>query len=226
MQYYLDSAKMDEIRYGYEYLGIDGVTTNPRHIMASGKPLAYFTDTMGQWLGDNKLLGADSFPVSVEIDPFLSTWQDMAEAGRHMGALCENFVIKLPCNGEGLIAARKLESQGVRTNVTLVFSASQAIPAGRLGAKFVSPFVGWREESGEEGFEFIADIATIYANYGFETQIIAAALRSGKHLVQAALAGADITTCSLDVYKGSFEHPFTTKGLDIFRDAWKNTAKE
>lgn len=226
MQYFLDSAKMDEIRYGYEYLGIDGVTTNPKHIMASGRPLAAFIEDMGGWLEDNKLLGGDCFPVSVEIDPFLEGWQDMAAEGKKIAALCQNFVIKLPCNGQGLIAARRLEKEGVRTNVTLVFSASQAIPAGKLGAKFVSPFVGWKEESGEEAFGFIRDIATIYTQAGYETEIIAAALRSGKHLVSSALAGAHIATCGLDVYKASFEHPFTTKGLDIFRDAWKNTVKE
>lgn len=226
MQYFLDSAKMDEIRYGYEYLGIDGVTTNPRHIMASGKPLGHFITAVGQWLADNRLLGIDAFPVSVEIDPFLDNWEDMAAEGRRIGALCENFVIKLPCTGQGLAAARALEKEGVRTNVTLVFSASQSIPAGKLGAKFVSPFVAWKEESGEEAFGFIGDIAAIYARCGFKTQIIAAALRNGRHIVQAALAGAHITTCGLDVYKASMEHPFTTKGLDIFRDAWKNTAKE
>lgn len=226
MQYFLDSAKMDEIRYGYEYLGIDGVTTNPRHIMASGKPFAFFIDAIRTWLDDNKLTGAGGFPVSVEIDPFLENWEDMVAEGKKIGALCPNFVIKLPCTGQGLVAARRLEEAGVRTNVTLVFSASQALPAGRLGAKFVSPFVAWKENSGEDAFGFVSDIAAIYAAYGFETEIIAAALRNGNHLVQAALAGAHIATCGLEVYQESVEHPFTAKGLDIFRDAWKNTAKE
>jgi transaldolase len=225
VKYFLDSAKMDEIRYAYEYPGIDGVTTNPKHIMLSGKSFDYFIEAVFNWLNDSRLIGAEVFPVSVEIDPFLEKWDDMVAEGTRIGKICENFVIKLPCTEQGLIAARRLEKAGVRTNVTLVFSASQAIPAGKLGAKFVSPFAGWKENSGEDGFGFIADIAEIYASHGFETQIIAAALRNGSHLVQAALAGADAATCSLAVYKESMEHPFTAKGLDIFRDAWKHSAK-
>ncbi|MGL5056968.1 MAG: transaldolase family protein, partial [Fusobacteriaceae bacterium] len=124
----------------------------------------------------------------------------------------------------GLIAARKLEAKGVRTNVTLVFSPSQALPVGKLGAKFVSPFVGWKENSGEDTTQYIQDIIDIYSIYEFDTEIIVAALRNGKQIADAAKAGADIVTCGLDVYKASFEHPFTEYGLSVFRKAWDETA--
>jgi transaldolase len=114
---------------------------------------------------------------------------------------------------------------GNRTNVTLVFSPSQAIPVGKLGAKFVSPFVGWKENSGDDALEYITKIIQIYRNYGMKTEIIVAAVRNGKQIGDYAQAGADIVTCGLDVYKASFEHPFTTYGLGVFRDAWDGTAK-
>ncbi|NLC79045.1 MAG: transaldolase [Ruminococcaceae bacterium] len=226
MKYFLDSAKMDEIEFAYENYGIDGVTTNPRHIMASGKPFDYFIESISKWVKEKGIVGADSFPISVEIDPFLEKWEDMFEMGKRIAAYSPNFVIKIPCCEQGIIAARKLEQAGVRTNVTLVFSPSQALMAAKLGAKFVSPFVGWKESSGEDTSEYIEKIIEIYANYDYKTEIIVAALRSGKQIVDAAVAGADIVTCGLSLYKDSFAHPFTDYGLNIFRDAWKNTAKE
>lgn len=226
MKFFLDSAKLDEIDLAYNTFGIDGVTTNPRHIQASGKPFKMVLKDIAAWIAEHRLEGYETFPVSVEINPHLAKADEMIAAARSISSLCNNFVIKLPCTEQGLTASRKLEKEGIRTNVTLVFSSSQAIPVAKNGALFVSPFVGWKEESGEDCAQYLSDIVTIYRNYGFSTQIIVAALRSGKQIADAARLGADIVTCGLAVYQASFEHPFTRKGLEIFQNAWDGTVTE
>ncbi len=226
MKYFLDSAKIDEIDYAYQNYGIDGVTTNPKHVMLSEKPLSYFIEHIIQWVKDNKIEGYERFPISVEIDPFLDNADDMCKAAREISAKCTNFVIKIPCTEQGIIAARRLELEGVRTNMTLVFSPSQAIMPAKIGCKFVSPFIGWKENSGDDAFEYLEKIKTIYDNYGYETEIIVAAIRNGKQIADAAALGCDIVTCGLSVYKESFEHPFTTYGTGVFQNAWKNTKKD
>ena len=223
MKYFLDSAKLNEIDYAYKAFGIDGVTTNPRHIMASGKPFLQAIADIANWIKENHLEGKDVFPVSVEINPHLEKAEDMVREGKKIAALCENFVIKIPCNVEGCKAAKMLEDEGIRTNVTLVFSTSQALQAGRLGAMFVSPFIGWKESAGEDGLNYIAEIADIYRNYGFDTEIIAAAVRSGKQISECALMGVDIVTAGLSVYEESLVDPWTDFGLAKFQDAWDNT---
>lgn len=220
MKYFLDSAKIEEIRYAYANWGIDGVTTNPRHIMLSGKPFQTVIKELA-----TEFEGID-FPISVEINPHLTQSSDMIVEGRYISSLSSNFVIKIPCTEQGLIAARTLEKEGVRTNVTLVFSPSQAIPVGKLNAKFVSPFVGWKENSGDDAFDYIEDIVKIYQNFDIKTEIIVAAVRNGYQIAKAAKIGADIVTCGFDVYKESFEHPFTTYGLGVFTKAWDETKKE
>lgn len=225
MKYFLDSAKLDEIKYAYENFCIDGVTTNPKHIKMSGKPFMQVVKDVAEWIKEEGLEGQDKFPVSFEINPHLSKWEDMVEAAKEVSSYSPNYVIKIPCTEQGLIAAKKLEQMGIRTNVTLVFSPSQAIPAAKLGAKFVSPFVGWKENSGDDGLDYIADIIEIYRNYDMETEIIVAAVRNGKQIANFAALGADIVTCGLDVYKASFEHPFTSYGIGIFQEAWDGTAK-
>ena len=225
MKFFLDSAKLDEIKYAYENYCIDGVTTNPKHIKLSGKPFMQCVRDIAAWLKEAGLEGKD-FPISFEINPHLNQWEDIVAAAKEVAAYSANYVIKIPCTGQGLIAAKKLEQQGVRTNVTLVFSTSQAIPVAKLGAKFVSPFVGWKESSGDDALGYISDIVTAYRNYGYDTEIIVAAVRSGKQIGDYARIGADIVTCGLEVYAASFEHPFTTYGLGVFRDAWDSTAKE
>lgn len=220
MKYFLDSAKIEEIRYAYANWGIDGVTTNPRHIMLSGKPFQTVIKELA-----TEFEGID-FPISVEINPHLTQSSDMIVEGRYISSLSNNFVIKIPCTEQGLIAARTLEKEGVRTNVTLVFSPSQAIPVGKLNAKFVSPFVGWKENSGDDAFDYIEDIVKIYQNFDIKTEIIVAAVRNGYQIAKAAKIGADIVTCGFDVYKESFEHPFTTYGLGVFTKAWDETKKE
>lgn len=225
MKFFLDSAKLDEIDLAWRTFGIDGVTTNPRHVQASGKPFKVVLRDIGAWLAERKLDSWSKFPVSVEINPHLADAADMVREGRAYAALNPCFVIKLPCTEPGLAASRQLEQAGIRTNVTLVFSASQALPPAKNGALFVSPFVGWKEESGDDTAQFIGDVVRIYRNYGFKTQIIVAALRNAKQIVEAARVGADIVTCGLAVYQAGFEHPYTRKGLAIFQDAWDKTAQ-
>ena len=223
MKYFLDSAKLDEIDRAYREYGIDGVTTNPRHIMNSGKPFLTAITDIANWVKENHLEGKDVFPVSVEINPHLDNAADMIKEAKKIAALSENFVIKIPCNLEGLKAAKALEEEGIRTNVTLVFSPSQAIQAGRIGAKFVSPFVGWKEASGEDTFGYMSQLVNIYREKGYETEIIVAALRTGKQIAEAAEMGADIVTCGLAVFEDSFTHPFSDLGLKRFQDAWDHT---
>lgn len=226
MKFFLDSAKLDEIDLAYNTFGIDGVTTNPRHIQASGKPFKVALRDIAGWLRDHNLTSYEQFPISVEINPHLAATADMVREAKLIAALSPCFVIKIPCTEPGLAASRLLEREGVRTNVTLVFSPSQALPAAKNGALFVSPFVGWKEESGDDTAQFISDIVTIYRKYDFRTQIIVAALRNAKQIVDSAKLGADIVTCGLAVYQAGFEHPYTRKGLAIFQDAWDKTATE
>lgn len=228
MKYFLDSAKIDEIKEAYNTFGIDGVTTNPNHIMNSGKPFFTVIGELADFVKENNIEGWDKFPISVEINPHLDDADEMIAMGEKIAAMCPNFCIKIPCTQAGIAAARALEKKGVRTNLTLVFSASQALIAAKNNSLFVSPFIGWKENSGEDCKQYIQDIVTIYKNYGFydKTQIICAAVRTGKQFVDCAVAGADIVTAGLQVYKDSFYHPFTDYGLEKFQNAWDKTITE
>ena len=228
MKYFLDSAKIDEIREAYDTFGIDGITTNPNHIMNSGKPFYTVIAELADFVKEKDIEGWDVFPISVEINPHLDNADEMVEMARKISAMCKNFVIKIPCTEAGIAAARRLEKEGIRTNLTLVFSASQALIAAKNGSLFVSPFIGWKENSGEDCVGYINDIVEMYANYGFlgETQIICAAVRNGKQIVDCAVAGADIVTAGLQVFKDSFYHPFTDYGLAKFQGAWDKTITE
>lgn len=225
MKYFLDSAKIDEIREAYDTFGIDGVTTNPNHIMNSGKPFKEVLKDMAAFVKEKGIEGWEKFPISVEINPHLDDADEMVAMGKEIAGICSNFVIKIPCTEAGVAAARRLEAEGIRTNVTLVFSASQALLPAKNGSLFVSPFIGWKENSGEDCKQYIQDIVDIYANYGFlgETQIICAAVRNGKQIVDCAVAGADIVTAGLQVFKDSMYHPFTDYGMAKFQKAWDNT---
>ncbi len=217
MKYFLDSAKIDEIKYALVKWKIDGVTSNPKHIKSSGKP--FFT-VIKEFAEEFKDM---DFPISVEIDPHLEDAKDMIKMATEIAGISKNFVIKIPCTEQGLVATKNLVEEGIKVNVTLVFTTSQAIQVGRLGAKYCSPFVGWQESVGVDCYGLISDIKTVYQNYDFETEIIVAAVRSAKQIVDAALIGADIVTAGFEVYKDSFYHPFTDKGLKIFQDAWDDT---
>jgi len=225
MKYFLDSAKLDEIKEAYNTFGIDGVTTNPRHIMLSGKPFLTAITDIADWIKEEGLEGIDKFPVSVEINPHLDNAEDMIAMAREVAAISPNFAIKIPSTDAGITAARRLEKEGIRTNVTLLFSPAQAILPAKNGSLFASPFIGWKEQNGEDCRQYIQDIVDIYKNYGFygKTQIICAAIRTPKQFRDCAVAGADIVTCGLDVYKDSIHHAYTTQGIGIFCDAWDHT---
>lgn len=227
MKYFLDSAKLDEIKEAYHTFGIDGVTTNPRHIMDSGKTFIQAITDIAEWIKEEGLEGYEKFPVSVEIDPYIEETDEMVDAAHKISYICDNFVIKIPCTPQGIAAARILEKEGIRTNVTLIFSAAQAILPAKNGSLFVSPFIGWKEANGEDCRQYIQDIVDIYKNYGFygKTQIICAAVRTPKQFVDCARAGADIVTAGLAVYKDSMVHPYTRQGIETFRNAWDKTAK-
>lgn len=218
MKYFLDSAKLDEIKIAYEDYGFDGVTTNPKHIMASGKPFMTAISDIAAYVADKP-----NFPVSVEINPHLATADEMVAMATKISGLSNNFVIKIPTNPEGIKAARRLEHAGIRTNMTLVFSPAQAIMPGKIHAKYVSPFVGWKEDFGDDGMAYIKDVVDIYRNYNFDTEIIVAAIRNAKQIQQAAIYGADIVTCGLAVYESSFQNPYTNHGLTVFQNAWDHT---
>lgn len=228
MKYFLDSAKMDEIEEAYGTFGIDGVTTNPNHIMNSGKPFMTAINDLAAFVKREGLDGYEKFPISVEVNPHISDADTLVTEAEKIAKISPNFVIKIPCTLGGITAARRLEAEGIRTNVTLVFSAAQAILPGKIGSKFVSPFIGWKESNGEDCREYIDDIVSIYQNYGFygKTEIICAAVRTAKQFVDCAVSGADIVTAGLAVYKDSIYHPYTDFGIEKFCKAWDNTVTE
>ncbi|MBQ8647062.1 MAG: transaldolase [Oscillospiraceae bacterium] len=228
MKFFLDSAKLDEIKYAYETFGIDGVTTNPRHIMVSGKPFKTAITDIANWIKEEGLEGYEKFPVSVELNPHLDDADEMVAMAQEIAPISPNFVIKIPCTEAGVTAARKLEAMGIRTNVTLIFSPAQAILPAKNGSLFVSPFIGWKEANGEDCKTYIQNIVDIYKNYGFygKTEIICAAVRTPKQIVDCAVAGADIVTTGLAVYQDCIKHAYTDQGLKTFINAWDNTATE
>ena len=228
MKFFLDSAKIDEIREAYDTFGIDGITTNPNHIMNSGKPFYTVIRELADFVKEKGIEGWETFPISVEINPHFDDVDEMLEMGTKIASMSSSFVIKIPCTPSGIEAARKLEQKGIRTNLTLVFSASQAIIAAKNSSLFVSPFIGWKENAGEDCKEYIDNIVKIYKNYGYygKTEIICAAVRNGKQIVDCAVSGADIVTAGLAVYKEAFYHPFTDYGLEKFQNAWDKTITE
>lgn len=220
MKFFLDSAITDEIKYALDMYAIDGVTTNPRHIQAAGKPFMTTIREIAEIFKDTDL------PVSVEVNPHHTDWREMVAEGKKLAAISPNFVIKLPATEAGFRALRGLADENIRVNLTLVFSGSQALQAMRLGATFVSPFIGWKESSGEETVRFIQEVVAMRDNYGFSTEIIVSAVRNGRQIVEAAVAGADIVTAGLAVFKDAFAHPWTDEGLKRFCSFWDQTKYE
>jgi transaldolase len=220
MKFFLDSAITDEIKYALEMVAIDGVTTNPRHVQASGKPF------MGVIREIADIFAGTDLPVSVEVNPHYTDWREMVTEGKKLAAISPNFVIKLPATEPGFRALRALYIEDIRVNLTLVFSGTQALQAMRLGATFVSPFVGWKESSGEETVRFLQEIVMMRDNYDFPTEIIVSAVRNGRQIVDAATAGADIITAGLSVYKEMVAHPYTDEGLKRFCSFWDKTQYE
>lgn len=217
MKFFLDSAHVREIEYALKMWNLDGVTTNPRHVQASGKPfLSVIAEIGSLFAGTNKT-------ISVEVNPHLTNYEEMVAEGETLAAISPNFVIKLPAIEAGYKAVAVLMDKGIRSNLTLVFSAVQALHAMRMGAYFVSPFIGWKEASGEEVLNFIEEILTIRDNYGFSSEIIVAAVRNGRQIAEAAVIGADIVTAGLAVYQEAFDHPYTGVGLQRFQGFWDQT---
>ncbi|MBL7166769.1 MAG: transaldolase [Dehalococcoidales bacterium] len=208
MEYFLDSAKVDEIRHARDMWSIDGVTSNPRHIRDSGKPfLTAINDIASEFEGTDK-------PISVEVNPHHTTADAMVQEGLKLAAMSAHSVIKIPATEAGFRALWTLSDKQVRVNLTLVFSA------------FVSPFIGWKEANGEEASAMISEIVRIYRNYDFTTKIIVAAVRNGRHIVETVVAGADIVTAGFAVYRDSFDHPHTVLGLQRFFESWDATPYE
>ncbi len=217
MQLFLDSAKVDEIRHALEMWDVDGVTTNPRHVQAAGKPFRQTIEEIAE------LFAGTGKPVSVEVDPHLTDWKQMVEQGRELAAISDNFVIKIGAGEAGFRAIRELSSQGVRCNATLIFSVTQAWHAARAGAAYVSPFLGWREQHGDSAAELISEVRLMLDAYDYPAKIIAAAIRNSRQIGEAALAGADAVTAGMAVYLDSFRSPYTNMGERIFQNAWDQT---
>jgi transaldolase len=220
MKFFLDSALVDEIAHALEMWHIDGVTTNPRHVSVAGKPfLTTIHEIADLFKGTDKA-------ISVEVNPHHDDYEAMVAEGEPLAEISSNFVIKLPATEAGFKAIALLKEKGIRSNLTLVFSAGQALQAMRMGAYFVSPFIGWKESNAEETGRLIEDIVAIRDNYGFSTEIIVAAVRNGRQIVDAAVAGADIVTAGFAVYQDLFDHPYTHVGLAKFASFWDQTPYE
>lgn len=205
MKIFLDTANLDELRRGADWGVVDGVTTNPSLIAKEGKPIAE------QIAAICDIVDGD---VSAEV---VSTESEkMISEGRELAKIHENVVVKLPLTRDGIRACSILSKEGVRTNVTLCFSAGQALLAAKAGAYIVSPFVGRIDDMGANGMDLIHQIVRVYENYGFRTQILAASLRTPNHVIESALAGAHIGTMPFKVLDSLFNHPLTDKGLEQF----------
>lgn len=220
MQFFLDSAHVDEISYALESFNIDGVTTNPRHVQASGKPFLTVIREIA------KLVEGTEKTVSVEVNPHFMTYAEMLPEAEKLAAISPNFVIKLQCVEPAFRVMETLAKKDIRVNCTLIFSAMQALQAMRSGAYYISPFVGWKETNGEEIRAFVEEVATIRDNYGFDSQIIVAAVRNARQIVESALVGADIVTAGLSVYQEGFHHPYTQEGIQKFVSFWDKTQYE
>jgi len=219
MKFFLDSAKYDEVAYALDMWNLSGVTTNPRHVQSTGKP---FLNVIKELAG---LVEGTDKTISVEINPHLTEWQKMVEEGKQYAGLSPNFVIKIPSTEAGFKACQELTHTGIRCNVTLMFSAFQALQAMRMGAFYISPFIGWKESNGEEINSLIKEIAGIKNQHQFKSEILVAAVRNGRQIVNAALAGADIVTAGFAVFKEGFMHPYTDMGLQKFSEFWDQTER-
>lgn len=221
MQFFLDSALLDKIQYALDWWDIDGITTNPRHVQVSGKSFLKAIEEVGQ------LVDGTEKTVSVQTNPHNhDDYQKIVAEGERLASISPNFVIKMPSTEDGFRACAELAEKGIRSNLTLCFSAIQALQAMRMGAFIVSPFIGWKEANGEETSHFIEEVVAIKHLHGFETQILVAAVRNGRQITDAAVAGADIVTAGHSVYKDAFAHPFTDMGLGKFQSYWDQTPYE
>jgi len=215
VKFFLDTANLDEIKKGVAWGIVDGVTTNPTLIAKEGKPFEeHIREICGIVDGD----------ISAEV---VSTDHDgMVKAGRELAKIHKNVVVKCPLTRDGIVATSALSKEGIRVNVTLCFTPGQALLAAKAGAYIVSPFVGRLDDIGYTGMDLVRAIVQIYKNYGFKTKVLAASLRSPTHVIDSALAGADIGTMPFKVLDMLFNHPLTDKGLDQFLKDWAKVFQE
>lgn len=210
MKFFLDTANFDEIKQAASMGILDGVTTNPSLV---AKEEGKFKDIL------MNICEVVDGPVNAEV--VATEFDGMMKEAHDLAKLHPNIYVKIPMIREGLKAVKALADEGIRTNVTLCFSPSQALMAAKAGASFISPFVGRVDDISGVGMDIIADIRTIFDNYGFETEILAASLRHPMHVVEAALIGADIATMPYKVFDQLFNHPLTDIGLKRFLDDWE-----
>lgn len=214
MKFFVDTAQTDEIRALNAYGLLDGVTTNPSLIAKAGRNLK---DVVAE------ICAMIDGPVSAEVAATESA--GMIAEGEHLSRIAENVVIKLPTTLDGLAACSHFAAKGIRTNLTLCFSANQALLVAKAGATYVSPFVGRLDDINLDGMALIRDIRTIYDRFAFPTQILAASLRTANHVSGAALAGADVVTVPPAVIPGLIRHPLTDSGLATFTKDWAATGQ-
>jgi len=214
MKFFLDTANVDEIKKGLEMGLVDGVTTNPSLLSKEKRdPEATIRE----------ILGLVSGPVNLEV---LSTdSRGMLEEAKKLSALGGNVVVKIPMTEEGMKAVRALSTEGIRTNVTLVFQPLQALIAAKAGADYVSPFIGRLDDISQRGMEIIEEITTIFMNYSFDTELIVASIRNPVHVLQAALLGADIATIPFAVIRQLMNHPLTDIGIERFLKDYETLKK-
>jgi transaldolase len=214
MQFFLDTAEIKEIETGLAWGMVDGITTNPSLIAKSGRPYLATVQEIA------KLVPG---PVSGEV--LATEYDEIMTQGRRLAGLAENVVVKVPLTPDGLRAVATFKKEGIRTNVTLCFSAAQALLAAKAGAAYISPFVGRLDDIAQDGMELIDQVVTIYRAYGFDTQVLVASVRHPVHIVQSAMMGADVATIPFKVLEQLYKHPLTEIGLDRFTADWKKTGK-
>lgn len=214
MKFFIDTADITEIRSAMEIGVIDGVTTNPSLIAKTGKDFKTVV---------NEICAVVDGPISVEA---VSMEADgLVKEARELSKINKNIVVKVPMTEEGLKAVKKVSQEGIHTNVTLVFSPTQAILAAKAGATYISPFVGRLDDISHIGMDIVKQIVTIYDNYDFSTEVIVASIRNPIHVVDAALMGADIATIPFSVIKQLAKHPLTDIGIERFLSDWKKVPK-
>lgn len=214
MKFFVDTAEIKDIAELNDLGMVDGVTTNPSLILKSGRDIIEVT---------KEICSIVSGPVSAEVVAMEA--DAMIAEGRKLAEIAENITVKLPLTWDGLKACKVLSGEGKMVNVTLCFSANQALLAAKAGATFISPFIGRLDDIDLDGMDLIEDIRTIYDNYGYETQILAASIRHVGHVRECALVGADVMTAPPEVIRKLATHPLTDKGLDQFMKDWAKTGQ-
>ncbi len=214
MKFFIDTANIEEIKKAVDMGMVDGVTTNPSLIARENKP---FQEII------KEICKVVDGPISAEVIALDA--DGMVREGRELAAIHANIVIKIPMTTEGLKAVKQLAEEKIKTNVTLVFSASQALMAAKAGASYASPFVGRLDDISQNGMDLVSDIMNIYDNYGYATEVIVASIRNPNHVVDAALLGAHIATIPFKVIAQLARHPLTDLGMEQFLADWEKRAK-